>query len=59
MGWFSGMSDIMTMMRNCAPKPFPEKRKGWCSTNTVDDRRRRKDRARELTRLSMERKAAS
>lgn len=30
--------------------PFNEKRKGLCRTNTADDRKRRKEVARELTR---------
>ena len=59
MSWFSGITDAMQLMRDCTPKPFPERRKGWCRTNTADDRRRRKARARELTRLNMQKKEES
>lgn len=33
--------------------PFREKRKGYCRTNDADDRKKRKERARELTRKRM------
>lgn len=56
MGWLDCMSRAMDTMRDCGHKLFPERRVGLCRHNTPDDRRRRKDRARELTRLNMQRK---
>lgn len=56
-GWLDYMADAASVASALAPRPpFGERRPGLCSTNTADDRRRRKNRARELTRLNMEKK---
>lgn len=50
-----GMSDAMRYMHDAfsSSSPFREKRKGLCRTNDADDRKKRKERARELTRKRM------
>ena len=50
-GWLDYMEraeDVMALTWRSSP--FNEKRKGLCHTNTADDRKRRKEVARELTR---------
>lgn len=50
-GWLDYMEraeDVMALAWRSSP--FNEKRKGLCRTNTADDRKRRKEVARELTR---------
>ena len=55
--WLDYMADAAAFASLLEPlPPFRERRQGLCSTNTANDRRRRKDRARELTRLNMEKK---
>ena len=55
--WLDYMADAAAFASLLAPRPpFSERRQGLCGTNTADDRRRRKERARELTRLNMEKK---
>lgn len=50
-GWLDYMAraeDVMSLAWRSSP--FNEKRQGLCRTNTADDRKRRKEVARELTR---------
>ena len=55
-GWLDYMASASDFAKLLTPRLFPERRQGLCKPNTAYDRRQRKERARKLTRINMEKK---